>query len=217
MADVEARRLHSAQGTEIRGTVRGEVDGRRLAGAGAGPGPRRRWCRRLGGERFRPAAAGGGRADARWSSVLAPLTAHLTGLRRHRGDEPAALAAAPNSCPAWLRCRLVARRTSLPERRVIYGAWRLRSSSGPSRMYPRAHARAVLAARARPHLLYRCRPPFRHTTVPWRGKSACTAVRYSGESIFYSGATVPILLRSAHYFTPEKARILLRCPQTASH
>lgn len=37
MADVEARRLHSAQGT-----VRGEVDGRRLAG-GRGPGPRRRW------------------------------------------------------------------------------------------------------------------------------------------------------------------------------
>ena len=35
---------------------------------------------------------------------------------------------------------------------------------------------------------------------------------YSGAHIRYSGATVPILLRSAHYFTPEKARILLRCP-----
>ena len=56
-----------------------------------------------------------------------------------------------------------------------YGAWRLRSSSGPSRMYPRAHARAVLAARARPHLLYRCRPPFRHTyttvTMAWQVRS----------------------------------------------
>jgi len=52
-----------------------------------------------------------------------------------------------------------------------YGAWRLRSSSGPSRMYPRAHARAALAARACPHLLYRCRPPLRHTTVTmaWQG------------------------------------------------